>query len=696
MRFNRSPLTLAISVLAGTAGLAATPISLAQSGTDIPEIRVTALGVDENAALIVAPFSVLDGAQSFERGGNIGDLLNGLPGVHADSFGGGASRPVIRGQTSPRLKVLSDSSAILDASDVSPDHAVSADPLLAEQIEVLRGPATLLYGGGAIGGVVNILDGKIPTVVPEQIEGNVAMRGNSVANERAGAVNLTAAATANIVLHMEGSLRETNDYEVDGWDESRVHGTASESRNGAFGASWVGQAGYIGLAYTTRQDDYALPGHSEEFGECHPHGIELHCESHEEEEAHDHGHEEAGHEDVPLVDLSSRRMDLRGELVEPLPGIHGIRLRGSRTDYRHFEIEDGEIGTTFTNEGYEGRIDIDHAPVMGWHGIVGVQFADTRFSSLGDEAFIPVTDSSMRGLFAVEHLEVSDTWHLEAGARYETQTYEPVRDVRGRPDYDESATSWSLASIWALDEQTSVAATFARAQRLAQPQELYARGIHLATNTYECGLVNHPLTCGGLENNAAIDKETSHNLDISLRRHTGALTYSLNLFHNSVDDYIFARTLDQFEDFRLIKYTQRDATLKGFEAEVNYAFSASLSVGVFGDYLTADLDGADKLPRISPTRVGVRANYLVNNVDTEIEIYRVSRQDDVAAFETQTQGYTMANVSVNYSVGGDERYSLFVRGSNLLNETIFSHTSFLANVIPMPGRNFSAGFRMAF
>ncbi len=695
MRFNRSPLTLAISVLAGTAGLVSSPLSVAQSGTEIPEIRVTALGVDENAALIVAPFSVLNGAQSFERGGNLGDLLNGLPGVHSDSFGGGASRPVIRGQTAPRLKVLSDSSAILDASDISPDHAVSADPLLAEQIEVLRGPATLLYGGGAIGGVVNLLDGKIPTQVPERVEGAVALRGNTVADERAGAVNLTAAATENLVLHVEASLRETSDYAVDGWEESHVHGTAAESRNGAFGTSWVGENGFLGLAYSYREDDYGLPGHNHDYEECHPHGIELHCEGHESEEEHEHEHEE-GHEEVPLIDLSSRRVDLRGALVEPMPGVHGIRLRGSRTDYKHFEIEDGEIGTTFSNEGYEGRIDIDHAPIMGWHGIVGVQFADTRFSSIGTEAFIPVTDSSMRGLFAVEHLELSDIWHLEAGARYETQSYEPVRDARGRPDYDESAKSWSLASIWALDEQTSIAATFARAQRLAQPQELYARGIHLATNTYECGLVNHPLTCGGLQNNAPIDKETSNNIDISLRKHTGALTYSVNLFHNSVDGYIFARTLDQYEDFRLIKYTQRDATLRGLELEASYAINGNLSATVFGDYLTADLDGADKLPRVSPTRIGIRANHLFNNIDTEVELYRVSRQDDVAAFESETPGYTMANVSVSYSLGRDDRYTLFVRGSNLLDETIWTHTSFLASVIPMPGRNFSAGFRMSF
>lgn len=701
MNFNRSPLSLAITLIVGGLTISTSSSLVAQSAAtniaEIPVIEVTALGVDENASLIVAPFNILEAREVFARGGNLGDLLNGLPGIHADNFGGGASRPVVRGQTSPRLKVLSDGGSVLDASDISPDHAISADPLLAQRVEVLRGPATLLYGGGAIGGAVNILDAKIPAEMPESGTDNfVAIRGNTVADERAGAVNLTARATDNIALHLEGSLREVEDYETSNWEESHVDGTSSESRNSSVGASWIGDAGYLGLAYSYRDDEYGLPGHNHEYEGCHPHGSELHCGGHdEEEEDHDHDHEEE-HAEVPLVDLNSRRIDLRGEYNDPIAGVHRIRVRSSHTDYEHHEIEEGVIGTTFSNKGYEGRIDIDHAPVFGWHGVVGLQFSDSRFSSVGSEAFIPVTDSAMQGAFVVEHFQVNDTWHVEAGARYERQSYEPVRDPRNRPDFDDSAFSWSGSSIWTLTEETSLAATYSRAQRLPQSQELYARGLHLATNTYECGLINHPLTCGGLDNNASIEKETSRNIDISLRKHTGALTYSLNLFRNSVDGYIYARTLDQFEDFRLIKYTQRDATLQGLEVEVSYEFSPVLSATLFGDRLRADLSGTDELPRISPQRIGARVDFMVRNVSTELEYYHVSRQDDIAAFESATPGYNMANVSVSYSFPADARYSVFVRGSNLLDEEVWSHTSFLASVIPMPGRSLSAGFKMNF
>jgi len=698
MNFKKSPLHLAVTLLLGGQAMTANTSAFAQTSPaeEIPVIEVTALGVDESASLIVAPFNLLEAQEVFRRGGNLGDVLNGVPGVHADTFGGGASRPVVRGQTSPRLKMLSDGGSVLDASDISPDHAITADPLLAQRVEVLRGPATLLYGGGAIGGVVNVLDNRIPTAIPQTgSEGFIALRGNTVAKEHAGAFGTTVRATDNIALHLEGSLRDTDDYEAGNGDT--IPGTFSDSKNGSFGASWVGDESYVGLAYSYRDDDYGLPGHSHEYEGCHPHGSALHCGSHNAGEGHDHDHDhEHAHEEAPIVDLLSRRIDLRADLNNPFAGVHRIRIRGNHTDYEHHEIDDGVVATTFRNKGHEGRIEIDHAPLFGWHGIVGLQFSDTRFSSIGSEAFIPVTDSTTRGAFIVEHLQLTDVWHVEAGLRYERQKHEPVRDPRARPDYSESALSWSASSIWTLSQDTSLAATFARAQRLPHAQELYARGIHLATNTYECGLIDHPLTCGGADNNARIEKETSRNIDLTLRKHSGSLTYSLNLFHNEVDGYIFARTLDQYEDFRLIKYTQRDARFTGVEAEITYQFSPTLSGTVFGDRVRADLSGGDDLPRMSPQRVGARLNTNIAGVDTEIEYYRVSRQDRIAAFESETPGYDMVNLSLSYSFPQDSRFSLFVRGSNLLDEEIWNHTSFLADVIPMPGRNLSAGFRMSF
>ncbi|HWK53091.1 MAG TPA: TonB-dependent receptor [Hyphomicrobiales bacterium] len=706
MFFNRQAPAFAVKLTLASAIAAAPALALAQSrpappaDESIPVIVVTALVVDENADKIVAPFSILDNEKLFERGGTLGDLLNGLPGVHADSFGGGASRPVLRGQGAPRVKVMSDSSALLDASELSPDHAITADPLLANRVEVLRGPATLLYGGGAIGGVVNVLDDKIPTFVPEDgLDGFVSLRGNTVASEEAAAASFTGRLADNFAVHAEGSWRNVDDYKSKAWDEPRVDGTAAENTNTSVGASWVGERGYLGLAYSYRSDDYGLPGHNHEYEGCHPHDATLHCGSHEEEDEHDHDHDhdhEHEHE-APVVDLDSRRVDLRGEYRDPFAGIHRIRLRASHTDYEHHELEEGEIATTFRNKGYEGRIELDHAPLWGWHGVVGGQLADTEFSALGEEAFVPRTQSDLWGLFAVEHLELNDNWHLEAGARYERQRHKPIDDPRGRPAFDGSATSFSAALIWAIDDAHTLAITAARAQRLPQPQELYARGIHIASNTYECGAIAHPLTCGGLDNNAPLSKESSNNIDIALRKHSGDLTYSLNVFHNQVDDYFYARTLDRYEDFRLIKYTQQDAEFTGAEAEVGYRFTDNFAASVFADYVRARFDDGGNLPRISPLRAGTRLNLeLQNGVGAELEYFHVATQHDIADYETATPGYDMLNLSLAFDLFDDARYQLFLRASNLLDEEVWSHSSFLASVVPLPGRNLSMGVKVNF
>jgi len=705
MKFKKAPLSLAITLLAAGSSLLLSGATIAQTGSPaqstppVTEIRVTALGIDESADLIVAPFDVIDRDELLNRAGTLGDLLNGLTGVHADSFGGGASRPVIRGQTSPRTKILSDGNSILDASDVSPDHAVTVDTLLAQRIEVLRGPATLLYGGGAIGGVVNVLDDKIPTAMPEKgYEGFAALRGNTVADEKAGAISLTGRATDNLAVHFESSMRDADDYQAADWDEPQVDGTFAENNNTSFGASWIGERGYFGMAYSYRADEYGIPGHSEEYLECHPHGVELHCGSHDEDDHHDHD-DDHDHEEhaVPFVDLNSKRVDMRGEYMNPFAGINKVTFRASSTDYDHTEFEEDEVGAVFGNKGYEARLEFDHAAVMGWQGLFGIQLSDSTFKNGGEHVFMPTVDSRSTGLFVVEHYQLNDAWHFEAGARYDRQNHRPVDDDRNRPSFSDSAFSYSGAAIWNISPGTILSVTYAHAQRLPQAQELYARGIHVASNTYECGLIAHPLTCGGTVNNQDITKETADNFELGLRKIEGPFTYSLSLFRNQVDNYIYARTLDQYEDFRLIKYTQRDAEFTGYEAEFGYRFNDVLSASLFSDYVRVGLSSDDRLPRIPPRRTGGRVNtQLGNGYNAELEFYRAAGADRVASFETAQPAYDMLNLSANYSFGDEGRYQVFLRGSNLLDEDVRNQTSFIADVIPMPGRNISAGFRVGF
>lgn len=666
------------------------PVAQAQTASDtrtqtVAPITVSAnpLGLDLNSTTL--PASVLEGDALIEqRNGTLGETLKNLPGVNSDTFGGGASRPVIRGQTAPRVKVLSDGSEVMDASAISPDHAVTVEPLLADRIEVLRGPATLLYGGGAIGGVVNVVDKKIPTEVPEKgIAAEAELRGATGTKERAGAVGITAG-EGQFAVRVEGMKRRTSDYDVPDWPGGTLEGSYSESTQGSVGMSWITPRGYVGVAFTHLQSEYGLPGHNHEYEGCHPHGTHLHCGGHdhdhgdEGEEGHDHDHEHGG---VPYVKLRSNRMDLRAEYQDPFAGFEKIRFRGGLTDYQHDEIEGGEVGTRFKNKGYDMRVELQHKPIAGWRGVIGLQNAYSDFSAEGEEAFLPPSKTRSNGVFLLEEYQLND-WRFELGAR---QDWQRVSPSGGAPRSSLSGTSLSAAAIWDFAPQYSVALSLSRSQRLPNAQELYADGVHLATNTYELG-------------NPDLTRETSHNIDLTLRKHSGDTTFSASVFHNRVKNYIYANTLDRFEDFRLIEYTQQDAEFTGVEGELRHQFTPVFSAAVFGDYVRGKLTGGDgNLPRIPAGRAGVRGNFKWQQWSGGVEYARVFAQKDIAAYEGTTPGYNMVNAVVAYrGQYGATGYEVYLRGTNLLNKLAYNHASFISSVAPLPGRSVLLGVRMTY
>ncbi|MDX3893954.1 TonB-dependent receptor domain-containing protein [Pusillimonas sp.] len=683
MRFTPRPLTLALfvafvpSVHAQTASSSETPVQ------SLPSIIVTAnpLGLDSDS--LTTPASVLQGERlTLQRRGTLGELLENEPGVHADTFGGGASRPVIRGQTAPRVKVLSDGSEIVDASGVSPDHVVTADTLLARRVEILRGPSALLYGGGAIGGVVNVLDDKIPTEIPEDgLSGSVEVLGATAAKERAGAVGLTVG-EGNIAVHVEGARRRSDDYRVPDWTDSRVANSNADSTTGSVGLSFVGSRGYIGAAYSYREDDYGLPGHSHEYEDCHPHGSSLHCGGHDHDHDHDHDHEHEHGEHAATAHLRSDRLDIRGELRDPFAGFSNLKFRGGYTDYRHDERDDGELGTTFTNRGYDGRLELRHHPLGGWEGVVGLQTSRYDFASFGgSEDFIPKTRTNSTGLFLLENYKWND-WRFELGARHEWQTVSP--DSGTLPDYDGNATSLSAGATWDFVPGYAASLSVSRSQRMPNAQELYANGVHFATLTYEKG-------------NPDLGKETARTVDLGLRKTDGDLRFSVNAFLSRIDGYIYGNTLDQYEDFRLIEYTQGDASFAGLEAEVSYRVTPHASVSVFGDYVRGKLRDGGDLPRIPAARVGARTNLNWDRWSGFVEYTQVLRQNRIAGYEESTSGYGLLGAGVSYSgtMAGTD-YLLYLKGSNLLNKLAYNHASFISRAAPLQGRSIMAGVRVEF
>ena len=692
MSFSKSALTLSITtILASTTSTllwADEEIPSSQSINKLESITITAHPLDQTDA----DFGVADQNISREKlqesGTTLGEALKNELGIHSNSFGSGSSRPVIRGQEGARVKVTQNATETMDVSSLSPDHAVTIDPQLAQKIEVIRGPSTLLYGAGSVGGLVNVTDTKIPTQMPENgYEGNVGLRYNSGNDEKMTHAGTTVGLGSNVALRVEGLKRDANDYITPNYfhdhdgeleKEKRVGNTFSESENVNVGLSWIGERGFAGVSYSNRQDKYGLPGHSHEYESCHPHGDHLHCGG-DDHSGHDHsGHdhdEDHAHENGPWIDMKTERYDFRSELNEPFAGFKKLRAQASYTDYQHDEIEGSEAMTTFKSKGYEGRIELVHNPLAKWEGVWGIQASQQKLDVTGEEATLAPNETQKYSLFGVEHRQFGD-FHVELGTRLDHQKVDVDSEQK---DFDGNAFSYSGAVNWDFKPNYKLSLVGSHQERLPLAQELYAHGGHFATNTYELG-------------NDGLDNEKSNNVELGLHYDDDKLSYHVHLYHNWFDNYIYAKTLDQYENFRLIEYSQDKAKFYGTEAEVAYQFNDIYKTSLFGDYVRGKID-SDNAPRVPAGRLGTRINAdFDDHWSGSAEYSHVFNQDKFAAYEHETQGYNMVNIGLayKYSLADRQEAKVFFNANNLLDEQVYEHSSFLSN-IPQMGRNFVIG-----
>ncbi|MCW8206026.1 TonB-dependent receptor [Verminephrobacter aporrectodeae subsp. tuberculatae] len=683
------PIALAaLSTLAGAALAQTAPTNI----PDLPPVTVSASGLQLGTNEMITPVSVLEGDElAHRREATLGETLGNEPGITQSHFGAGASRPIIRGMDGPRVQLLSDGAQIHDVSTISPDHAVTSEPMLATQIEVLRGPSALVYGSGAVGGVVNVLDGKVPTAVPPKgHEGSAELRANTGAREGTGAFALTGGA-GPFAVHVEGAARDAGAYRVGkGWTPEgvptrKLPGSFNRSDAGSLGLSWVGERGYLGAAYTHQTARYGLPGHEHGHAGCDADGNRLHCGEHDEhktgEDDHDHGAHDAGGEDIPVVDLRSARMDIRGELRQPWPGFAALRLRAGVTDYVHDEVEDGAIATTFKNRAHDARVELQHEPIAGFKGLFGLQTAQRNFSAEGEEAYVQPTSTRKTGLFMLEEYRLGD-WRLEAALRHDRQTTQ-ARSSGVERNHD--GVSAALGAVWQFRPGYAVGTSLTRASRAPTAEELYARGLHMATSTYERG-------------DADLRPETARNVDLSLRKTSGDTTFGVSLFHNRIGNYIYGRTLDVRDGLQLLQYSQADARFTGVEGQLRQRLNRHLGVTLFGDSVRAQLADGGLLPRIPATRAGLRLDANGNAWEGRIEWVQVARQNRVAAFESATPGYGMLNLGLSHTVqlGNTTPWQLYLKANNLTNRLAYAHTSFIKNAAPLMGRSITLGSRVAF
>lgn len=703
------PLLLGVSTVA--AQIVPPPLSTHTDPVHLEHLVVSASPLPRSQAELLSTTTVLTGrALQLRQQPTLGETLASEVGISSTAFGPGASRPIIRGLGGDRIRILENGVGTIDASVVSPDHAISVEPFLVERIEVVRGPASLLYGSSAIGGVVNVITHRIEQEAPESlVEATLEARYGSASDETGfgGVANLALLRTKplSIVLHVDGFRRTTNDLEIPGFAESAAeraretaealeHGeeppefiegtlpnSSVESEGGAVGLSFIGERFWAGVSYQGFDTLYGVPGHS--------HGHASH-ESEEESsmEAPAEGEaEEESEEESVQIDLRQRRTDFQAGWRNPdaASALKEIRLKAGVADYRHQELEGEEIGTTFTNEGYDSRLEVLHGPVGPLEGMLGAQFAHSDFSAIGEEAFLPASETTNRALFLFEEIrQGSLTWQF--GARYEHQEIEVSSLPAKRTD---DAFSGSAGLVWAWAEPYAVALSLTRTERPPNAQELYADGPHIGTRQYEVGDSN-------------LDTEESTGVEVSLRRRAGWITGSATVFLNQFDGYIFDRpTGEEEDDLPVYRFVQRDATFWGVELEglvhLHETTAHQLDLELAGDLTQAEEDDGAYLPRIPPMKgkVGLRWTHAAYSLG--LEYLRVASQDKVAPNETTTDGYGRWNAHVTYRLPLGRAYAdWFLRVTNLSNEEARVHTSFLKDLAPLSARSAHVGVRLTF
>lgn len=673
--------------LTGLAGAQTNSSSVASAADDIhlDNVVVTASPLARAPDEISAPTSVLAGAALTQRQQpTLGETLAGLPGVDSTWFGPGASRPVIRGLGGDRIRVLTSGVGTIDASVVSPDHAVSLDPLLIDRVEILRGPAALLYGGGAIGGVVNVIDGRIPESLPAgPLTGRLEVRGDHAAEERAGAAVFTGAA-GRVAWRLDGFRRETDDLRIPGFAETpalltdhdeeeeaapakgRLPNSATASTGAALGLAYIGDQAHLGLAYSGFDTLYGVPGHA-----------------HHEEE-NDPEQTEAG----VRIDLRQRRLDVHGEKLASAGLLRAAKIQLGFADYRHDELEGDTLGTRFENKGYEGRFELLHAKLGAFEGALGLQSSRSDFRAEGDEAFLPPTVTQNNAVFLYEEAVTGTiTWQL--GARAERQKITADAGT-GLPGRSHSLATFTGGAVWKIVPGWLFTFSLSANERAPNAQELFADGPHAGTGAYELG-------------DPSLRPERSTGLDLGLRRRLGRVTGEVSLFLNRFDGYIFEQaTGDEADDLPVFAFVQRDAELRGGEAELTIHLHESkqtaTDIRLFVDTVRATNTSDDTpLPRTTPVRFGAAVEWRSGPWSFGAEWRQVENQARTAPGETATPGYDLVNLGASRRFNLDHGHiEIFVRGRNLLDETARVHASYLKDIAPLPGRSLTLGVRLAF
>lgn len=680
----------------------------------IEEVIVRGRAPDRPSLDIAQPETELEGqALRREVSATLGETLARQPGVNNASFGPGVGLPVIRGLSGVRVKIVEDDIGAWDASSLGPDHAGGIEAVLAERIHIIRGPAALSYGNGAIGGVVAVDTQRIPAGAPDRPLSAFAEQRNEIVNtsrQSTSAVKLDGGA-GFFAVHGDAFLREQDDTSIPGYaiddaaiieqfgvapnGNTRGHlaNTQTRAQGGAIGTAVVGGPWNIGFSYSDLANDYGIPlgGHID-AGHVHgPGGAET----------------ETTH--AVRIDMQQTRRDFRLGWQGDSRWLESVELRAGQIDYQHRELENGAKGTLFENDVTELRLELIHARIGRLSGSAGVQHIDRDFAAVGAEAFVPPSSQRSTGLWVIEKLEFT-RWQVQAGIRAERQRVEqrqPSATLDGvtvtHTPMAHTTYNTMLSVSYALTENFRISATGSRAQRAPDIQELLALGPHLATQTFDIG-------------DSTLKQERFDNVDAGIVWTSAWAYIDFHYFYNRANDFIFQQNTGFFFDtaekvirincvkleecLPVQRYRQENAYFHGYELEIKSrpitTGPGTLATTFFSDYVRGRLRGGDDIPRMPPLRVGFRFEYGLQSWSGDIEFIRVAAQSHPGLNETSTDSYLDVRAGIEHHIEAAADVTLFMRGRNLLNREIRNATSFLRNYAPEAGRSLEVGFNVAF
>lgn len=697
-------------------------IKLSSSVMEVLDVYATPLHTSTIESAL--PVNVIAGDDlKLKQASTLGETLKNEVGVHSTFYGSVASSPIIRGLDGPRVLITQNGLDAGDASRVGPDHSVATETSTATQIEVLRGPATLFYGSGAIGGVVNIVDNRVPT--SSDTVADWLLQYNDVSNEKQGSFSVQTG-NDNIAVHLDAFWRDAGDYVLpkdfdshaheeeeaheEGEEETQpTHLASSDSQSSGFtlGSSYLFDQGFVGFSYGTMSRDYGIPGHSHDD------------EAHEEESE--------GVEEGTKAEMEQDRFQLLSEVNFEEGFIKQLASKFAYTDYQHQEIEDGAIGTTFKNKSLEMKADLYHQEYEGWQGAWTLHYKHSDFEAIGEEAFAPPSKTDSFAVAWLEEKHYGDVL-FQLGARVERVTIDADDTTIGFSDHDIEKVSFSeqsftplstsLGLVWDYQTGYNIGLSLAVSQRAPSAAELFSFGSHIGTGTFEVGSM-YNIEDEGDEIHVELssqnpDIETSYSVDLTWRKFEGDFGFVVSAFYNQINDYYYQQDTgllfesdhdehsvdDEHEEedgLPILVYQQDDVDMYGLEAEIFYQITGPLKASLFGDYINAQLSDGGNLPRIPPMRLGTSLQYQGNSYDGELSVNHYFEQDNIGSLETVTESYSMVDMNMNYyfDASGNDLV-LYVKGNNLTDDVGKVHSSFLKDVSPLPGRNFSVGIRGSF